>query len=331
MDAAVRAADRGLTRQTWVLDACTRLRVDARTGRARKVVRNEAALARMMGNKDRFLRPDRSFELLSALEILRPDGTLDVRSARKYKQVEHFVGICRPLLSAAARRAARQGRPARVVDLACGTGHLALALAEAAHLDGLDVDVVGVERDPAKVAAANEKAAMLEGRRIRFVAGTIEGAGGIGDLTGPVDVVVALHACDTATCDALVFGAVRGAGAILLAPCCQAELRPQLTKAAMPVSALGRGLLAVEYAAILTDALRVEILDALGYDTTTVSFTHGEHTAKHLLVRAVTDRPPDAAEIPARLANVRARADTLGLSLRALDRLAALDPSHGPR
>ncbi len=317
--AAVAAATAGHGRHTWILDPTTRVRIDARRCKARRLVRDEAALRRMMGGKDRLLRPDRSFALLSVLEILRPDGALDLRAARKYKQVEHFAALCRPVFAAAA---AGLDRPLRVVDLACGTGHLTLAAAEALYLEGIEAEVLGVERDGARVAAANEKAAMLPGRRVRFEAGTIEDAARAGDGRD-ADVVVALHACDTATCDAIVYAVERRARAILLAPCCQAEVAAQLERGRVPVPALADGLLRAEFGAVLTDALRTELLRALGYDTKTVPFAHGTHTSKNLLIRAVAPAAPgDRASVAARLAPVAARARALGVHLRSIERLA---------
>jgi hypothetical protein len=106
-----------------------------------------------------------------------------------------------------------------------------------------------------------------------------------------LDLAIALHACDTATDHALAKALRAGARAILLAPCCQRELAEQLDASALPFAAIGRqGLLARDYAAVVTDAIRVELLQAWGYRVDVLEFVGAEHSLKNLLIRAIKIR-----------------------------------------
>jgi hypothetical protein len=138
------------------------------------------------------------------------------------------------------------------------------------------------------------------------------------------NVVVALHACDTATDAALALAIRGGVDAIFCAPCCQRELSVQLDAASVAVPALARhGLLAREHAAVLTDALRVEVLDACGYHVDCVEFVASEHTPKNLLLRAHRRHPGrPVVALDEALAPVRARCDALGVSPSLLSLLS---------
>lgn len=325
VDAAERAAEEGLVKQTFVLDERTRVRVDARYGKAKVVRLDEARVAKAMGGKDRHLRPDVSGELLRVIGIMNADGSIPAGRAKKYKQVGHLVELCRPTLERLrAGREVSDSSPLRVLDLACGNSYLTFVLAEALRLDDVPARLHGVDVREDVVARSRERAQQLGFSQLSFeVAAIRDVAPQTTPLGGTPDLVVALHACDTASDEALAAGVHAGAPAIFCAPCCQAELATQLAIA--PVDALlDRGLLKREYAAVLTDALRVEMLEACGYKVDVVEFVGSGHTPKNMLLRAHR-RDPGVDVHPAAwsLDAVRARCDALRVRPRLLGLLAA--------
>src|SRR5205823_2303149 len=144
------------------------------------------------------------------------------------------------------------------------------------------LNVRGIEARIELVELCNRVAAENRFDGLRFDAGTIESAS-----LGRVDVLVALHACDTATDDAIASGIQAGASLIVLAPCCHKELRPQLRPPPALASALRHGILRERQAEFVTDALRAALLEWAGYDTKVFEFISTEHTAKNLMIAAV--------------------------------------------
>lgn len=296
LDAAEAAAREGRIKQTLVIDARRRVRIDARYGKAKVIELDETRARKVMGGKDRALRPDESANLLQVIGIMNADGSISARSAKKYKQVNHFVELCRPVWSKLVeQRAPTPEEPLRVLDLGCGNGYLDFVLAEALRLAEVPVRLHGVDRRAELVEQCTARAQTLGFEAMSFSAGSIEEVElDETPLGGGPDLVVALHACDTATDDALALAIRTGARSILAAPCCQREVAEQLkgvdgetAKAVAPVSALVRSsLMRREYAAQLTDALRVEVLEACGYQVDAIEFVGSEHTPKNLMLRA---------------------------------------------
>ncbi len=291
---ATSAAKDGLVKLTLVLDERTRVQIDARHGAGKVIERDEATLDKQMGGKARALRPDTSAPLLRVIGIMNADGTISAKHAKKYKQVSHFVELCKPVWDALP---AREGEERlRVLDLGCGNGVLTFVIAEALRLQGRPARIVGVDVREDVVERAQARARELGWDELSFVRTSIaDVADARALLDGPPDLVVALHACDTATDDALLLAHAAEAAAILAAPCCQHELAGQLRDTALPSPAIAKhGLLLQDYAATLTDALRIEALQAWGYAVDTLEFVSDTHTPKNLLVRAIrrgSDRP----------------------------------------
>jgi SAM-dependent methyltransferase len=180
--------------------------------------------------------------------------------------------------------------PLRVVDAGCGKGYLTFAISA---LLGDHATVHGIEARPELVALCNDVAAAQGfAPRLAFTAGTIADS-----PAEAVDVLIALHACDTATDDALARGIASGAKLIVVAPCCQKELRPQLTAPPVLAGPLRHGIFQERQAEFVTDALRAELLEWSGYRTKVLEFVSTEHTAKNLMIAAIKARPPgDAAD-----------------------------------
>lgn len=332
--AAEAAAAEGRVKQTLVLDARCRVRVDARHGHARRITLDPERARKVMGGKDRALRPDQSAPLLRVIGLMNADGSLSARSAKKYKQVNHFVELCRPVWERlVAARPPHADDPLRILDLGCGNGYLGFVLMEALRLAEVPARLHGVDRRGDFVAQCRERAEALGFGGLSFAEADID-AVRVGDtpLGGPPDLVVALHACDTATDDALALALHAGARSILAAPCCQRQLAQQLEQQpagapAVPVPALlQHAILRQGYAADLTDALRVELLEACGYRVDAIEFVGSQHTPKNLLLRAHRRHAGAVRPERWRLDAVRERCDALGVHPRLL---AALEAGPG--
>lgn len=325
--AAEAAARAGQVKQTLVLDERHRVRVDARHGRARRVTLDDARARKVMGGKDRALRPDASASLLRVIGIMNADGTISARSAKKYKQVNHFVELCRPVWERLCTlRSVTPTAPLRILDLGCGNAYLGFVLIEALRLAQIPARLHGVDRRADFVQQCRERAATLGHEGLTFAQAEIDAvAPQQTPLGGAPDLVVALHACDTATDDALALAVRAGARSILAAPCCQRELAEQLRHArvdesAAPVPALlQHSILRQGYAADLTDALRVELLEGCGYHVDAIEFVGSQHTPKNLLLRAHRRHPQHPVE-PERwqLSEIQARCRSLGVQPRLL-------------
>jgi len=180
--------------------------------------------------------------------------------------------------------------PLRVADMGSGKGYLTFATA--AFL-GARAEVAGIEARPELVDLCNRIARENGLAHLRFTPGTIADA-----PLETLDILIALHACDTATDDALHRGIQAGARLLVVSPCCQKELRPQLTAPPVLADALRHGIFQERQAEFVTDALRAQLLEWAGYKTKVFEFISTEHTAKNLMIAAIKTRdrgtPTDA-------------------------------------
>ena len=253
------------------------------------------------GERDR-ARPRRKKHLLDPGDPLFAALRAD---ADKRRQVDAFL---RQLVAAAGRtlEAVRaDGRPLRVVDLGCGNAYLTFAAHR--YLSDLlpgGVRTLGVDVRPDLVARNTRLAGELALSGLEFAVGTIEGA----DPHGDVDVVLALHACDTATDDALARAVAWRAPVILAAPCCHHDVQRQLDEARAagvqppaPHAALVRHpILRERFADVLTDTFRAQLLRLAGYAVDVVEFVDSRHTPRNALIRASRTASPGAGRGGAR-------------------------------
>lgn len=226
--------------------------------------------------------------------LLAPDDPLFTAvgaGADKRRQVDAFLRMLQPV----AHRLA--GGPLRVADLGCGNAYLSFAAFRLLHAEvGRDVELVGVDLRPAARQRNAELARQLGwGDHVRFVADDISTV----ELRPPPQLVLALHACDTAT-DAALARAVRWQSPVVIAaPCCHHDLQVQLrtTAAPAPYALLTRhATLRERFADTLTDALRAALLRLAGYRVDVVEFVASRHTPRNVALRAVhTGGPPDPA------------------------------------
>jgi SAM-dependent methyltransferase len=230
--------------------------------------------------------------------------------ADKRRQVDAFLRLLAPVVSRAVEHARGAGRGLRVVDLGCGNAYLTFAahrwLSGVPDVAAAGLTSVGVDVRTDMVARNSRLAADLRMPDLRFVTGTIADAAPGFDAGGraAVDVVLALHACDTATDEALARAVRWEAPVVLAAPCCHHDVQRQLLRAQAdgdppphPYTALTRQpILRERFADVLTDALRADLLRLLGYRVDVVEFVDSRHTPRNALIRAErTGAGPDAA------------------------------------
>ncbi len=259
-------------------------------------------------SKRRLLTEGEAVPYLVELGVQTADGRVRAPRRAKFKQVNRFVELVDDVVPSLP------DGDLRVVDFGSGRAYLTFALHDLlTRVHGRRVELLGLDLKPNVVAECEALARRLGSEGLRFELGDIADA----DLAG-VDLVVSLHACDTATDVALERAVRAGAEVILAVPCCQHELLGQLANDALrPL--LRHGTLRERFVAEVTDAARARLLELAGYDVQVVEFVALEHTPKNVLLRARrTERP---ARDRARLAQeYRVFADELAIE-PALERL----------
>jgi hypothetical protein len=222
-----------------------------------------------------------SIELLKDLHLLTREGQLNADARRKLKQIRHLVGLLKPALDDSL---ARHTEPA-IVDCGAGKSYLGALLYELVLGPAGRGTLTAIEARPELSAQAAERAARFGQARFRVQTGAI-GA----DAESHPQLVTALHACDTATDDALVLAIARGADHVAVVPCCQAEVARQLerSKPADPAIAalFAHPLHRRELGSHLTNVVRALVLEAHGYRVTVTELVGWEHSAKNELILA---------------------------------------------
>jgi hypothetical protein len=219
--------------------------------------------------------------LLKELHLLTRDGNLNADSLRKLKQVNHLVGLLAPAVEDVL---SRFGDPV-IVDCGAGKGYLGFVLYELCLKGAGKGSLISVESRPELVAAARERARRLGFERMRFVGAPLEDAAG--ELPERIHLLTALHACDTATDDALAIALEKNADHLAVVPCCQAEVARQLADAepAAPLAFLQEHPLhRRELGSHLTNVVRALVLESRGYRVTVTELTGWEHSLKNELI-----------------------------------------------
>lgn len=235
------------------------------------------------------IRPGQSLELLKELHILTRDGKLNQDSRRKLKQVNHLYQFIEKLLI----EAAQDGHPVTLADHGAGKSYLGFIVYDLFFKDKQAGHIYGIEARAELVEKSRQLAMTLGFGGMSFVASSVAEASNAADLPDRFDVVTALHACDTATDDAIAFGLKKYAKFMVLVPCCQAELSRALN--ADKARALSRGPLAEmwrhplhtrEMGSQLTNVLRCLYLEASGYQVSVTELVGWEHSMKNELIIA---------------------------------------------
>ena len=247
--------------------------------------------------KERLLDPADPF--LLEVGIADHKGQIKPSKNDKYKQVEEFLRLLVPTLNSAieAGQIAKPSKekPLSIVDLGCGHAYLTFAAHQYLRSIGMPVHVTGIDVRPASRDRSNEIATKLGiTDTITFKAEEIAST-----TAAQADVAIALHACDTATDDAIAWAVNGGAKLLLIAPCCHHDIQKQMDQSPEPWGAITKfGVMKERMGDLLTDALRAQILRIVGYRVEIIEFIGGEHTPRNIMIRAVkTGAQPDALDI----------------------------------
>lgn len=220
---------------------------------------------------------------LVELGVMTPDGRVRKSRYGKFRQVNRFLELVDDVVPSL-----RPEGTLRIVDFGCGKSYLTFAIHHLlTELRGREVELVGLDLKEDVIAACSAFAERSGAAGLRFERGEIASF----EAAGKVDLVVSLHACDTATDEALAQAVRWGADAILAVPCCQKEAYRQL-ESELLAPLLRHGLAKERFAALVTDTLRAQLLELHGYRAQLVEFVPLEHTAKNVLIRAVKGPVP---------------------------------------
>jgi hypothetical protein len=259
------------------------------------------------------IRPGQSIELLKELHILTRDGKLNQDTRRKLKQVYHLFQFIEPLLDGAQSLA----------DHGAGKSYLGFILYDLYFKDRDSGHIFGIESRKELVEKSRALAERLNFPRMSFLDVTVEESTHSSALPEQIDVVTALHACNTATDDAIRFALTKQAKHIVLVPCCQAEVAAMMrghknqSLAKTPLSELWRHPIHTrELGSHLTNVLRCLLLEAHGYEVTVTELVGWEHSMKNeLIIASKTDknggRPRPAGSPLGGRKNARERAEAI--------------------
>jgi len=276
-----------------------------------------AAEPRAAHDREKHRYVDQQQPFLNALGVTNEQHQIVPAMARKWKQINKFVEV---LDHALAGTALKQADAIDVVDFGSGKGYLTFATHDyLRHTLGLPANVAGVELRADMVALCNDAARGLALDGLRFEQGDVRTV-----VPPKIDIMIALHACDTATDHAIHTGLRAGASIIMCSPCCHKELRPQLLSPHPLRPILKHGVHLGQQAEMLTDGLRAMLLEACGYDTQVFEFVALEHTNKNKMILAVKrDRP--AAEAEALWQQIADIKGFYGIREQCLEQLLAAD------
>lgn len=229
-------------------------------------------------SKRYILQEGKPADFLVGLGVQTPEGKVTKAKYDKFRQINRYLEFIEDVLEELPRN-----RCIRIIDFGCGKSYLTFAMYYYLHeLQKRDIEVTGLDLKTDVIKHCNELAKELRYDGLHFERGDISTYQG----ADSVDMVVTLHACDTATDYALEKAVKWGARVIMAVPCCQHEVNRQICcKTLQPI--LKYGLIKERISALITDALRADILEQNGYKTQILEFIDMEHTPKNLLIRAV--------------------------------------------
>lgn len=237
------------------------------------------ALPAMAHNRSKqyLLQEGNPIPFLVALGIMNSEGKVHAQKRDKFKQINRFLEIVSDILPAT------EGQCLRVLDFGCGKAYLTFSLYHyLSHLRGIPIEMRGIDLKTEVIARCQALADELGYTGLRFVREDIHSY----NPKGKIDLMVSLHACDTATDAALEKAIAWKADAILCVPCCQHEVFKQIANPTLgPI--LEHGILKEKFSALVTDAARGKLLEYAGYSVQIMEFIDPEHTPKNILIRAV--------------------------------------------
>ena len=228
--------------------------------------------------KKYLLQEGKPVDFLVYLNVMNKDGFVLKNKYDKFRQINRFLEFVDDIVEKLPKN-----KTINIIDFGCGKSYLTFAIYYYLRKEkGLRVNITGLDLKEDVIDNCNEIAKNLGYEGITFLKGDIAGYDGLSD----VDMVVTLHACDTATDYAIAKAIKWNARVLLSVPCCQHEINGQIKNELLsPV--LKYGILKERISALITDGIRAEVLEENGYDTQILEFIDLEHTPKNLMIRAV--------------------------------------------
>ncbi|MET3126857.1 SAM-dependent methyltransferase [Arcicella rosea] len=266
--------------------------------------------------KNRLIKPQEK-PYLHELKITDEAGNVYKNAQDKYRQINHYVEILSTLIKDIPTQ-----NQLKVADMGSGKGYLTFALYDyLTNVLKLEATVTGVEFRPDMVALCNKIAQNTGFSTLNFVEGTIEDY----DSTG-TNILIALHACDTATDDAIYKGITANADLIVVAPCCHKQIRREIEKhkASNELDFLTKyGIFLERQAEMVTDGIRAMILEYFGYKTKVFQFISDAHTPKNVLVVGIKN-PNAVSKKEEILAKLKATKEYFGIEYHHLEKLLSI-------
>jgi len=265
----------------------------------RKKTKGEAAPKLPLSHnrtKNYILNEGTAVPFLVELGVMTKDGTVTKAKYDKFRQINRFLEFVQDILPALPTN-----RTITILDFGCGKSYLTFAIYHFLKvLHGRDVRIIGLDLKKDVIANCNRLAEKLGYSELAFLHGDIADYEGMNQ----VDMVVTLHACDTATDFALAKAIGWNASVILSVPCCQHELNKQIKNEELS-PLLKYGLIKERTAALFTDAIRGNLLEAAGYQTQILEFIDMEHTPKNILLRAVRKQKTSEEKLQKNLEEIK--------------------------
>ncbi len=230
--------------------------------------------------KQYILKEGKSVPFLEDLGVMTKEGKVVAGKYDKFRQINRYLEFIEDILPAFDK-----GKQIRIVDFGCGKSYLTFAMYYYLHeLKGYDISVTGLDLKEDVIKNCSELSVKYGYENLRFLHGDIADY----ECDGRVDMVVTLHACDTATDYALDKAMRWGAKVVFCVPCCQHEVNKKIKSESL-ANVLKYGLIKERMSALITDAIRANILEDCGYKTQILEFIDMEHTPKNILIRAIRD------------------------------------------
>ncbi len=228
--------------------------------------------------KQYILEEGKPVDFLVGLGVQTPDGRIVKAKHDKFRQINRYLEFIEDIV-----KKLPTDRPVKIIDFGCGKSYLTFAMYYYLHvLQGYELEVTGLDLKEDVIDMCNALAKEYHYDHLRFEKGDISTFAG----AETVDLVVTLHACDTATDYALEKAVKWGARVILAVPCCQHEVNRQIACSQL-ANILKYGLIKERLSALITDAVRANLLEEMGYETQILEFIDMDNTPKNLLIRAV--------------------------------------------